>query len=180
MGNEPSKHHSYLSANSVLLAQEDTYAPSVKNILILLNALLLVILVIGGLWMVFGDHTENRFAPATVPEDGFSFSVLFYKNAAVQASRDNNYLTMQDTKGQEVSIWATEIDRSLGCGSKPSLDYTPQRSTSVQSGCYEEDRLTFATAIRVDKQLYQVNITSKKPLSTADVKDIFGSIVIEK
>ena len=180
MGNEPTKHHTYLSANSLLLKQDDDKkTPSIKNILILFNVVLLVIVSVSLLWLAFGNNPDkDRFAATVVPENGFSFSVEFYKNASVQASRDHNYLIMRDSGGQEVSIWATEVDAPLGCGTKPGLDYTPQRDTTILSGCYEEDRKTYATAVKADKRAYQINMTAKKPISTEDARQIFGSIVI--
>jgi hypothetical protein len=179
MGNEPPKHHPYLSANSVRLRQDDRQRPSIRNMLILLNVVLVLVVCASLLWMAYGPHTgQTQFKSAVVQEDGFKFSVLFYKDAALQVSRDKNYLIMRDAAGQEVMLWATKIDEELGCGTKPSLSYSPQRSTTILSGCYEDDYKTYATAVRVDSRLYQINMTGEKPISTDDAERIFGSVVI--
>ncbi len=170
--------HPYLSANSVRLAQADRLALSFKNMLLLLNALLLAVLITGGVWALTGRHT-SPFEAATVSEHDFSFSVQFFKRATILATHNANYLVARDEQGKKTAIWVTKLESPLSCGGSSRFDYSPPRNVIVHDSCYEPDRLTFASDITVGRQVYQINLTSQKPINVADAKDILGSVIIK-
>lgn len=183
MQSEPHKPHSFLSDNSVRLArfaQDLQKGPSAKNIFLLLGLLLIVSGVVGSIWMAVAKKTEKPYETAVVHEKGFSFQVDFYKKAAPQISKEKTYLVASDEKGYKTAIWVAKIDSPLGCGSSPSFDYDVPAGTRVHASCYEEDRLTFASDVSVDERIYQINMTSEKPLSVSEVKMIFSTVKIEE
>lgn len=183
MQSESPKQRSFLSDNSVRLArfaQDIQKAPSVRNIIILLSALLVVSAIVGSIWIGVAKKTEKPYVTATVPEHGFSFSVDFYKRAALQTSREKNYLVASDAKGYKTAIWIAKMDSTLDCGRSPSFSYDAPVGTVVHASCYEEDRKTFASDIIVNEQVYQINMTSEKPMSVSEAKKIFSSVIIEE
>lgn len=181
MGNEPSKTHSFLSENSqrlARLAQNDKRAPSFKNIVILLSISLAVLFVLSGIWIAVSKNTKTDYEISTVRERDFAFSVNFYKKARVLTSKDKHYLVAKDNHGYKTTIWIAKHDAPLGCGRSPSFRYESQKGTVVHASCYEKDRLTYASDVSVGQQVYQINMTSERPISTSDAKVIFSSVDI--
>lgn len=181
MGNEPSKPHSFLSDNSqrlARLAQGDKKVPSFKNIVILLSGLLIMLFVLSGIWIVIARRVHTNFEISTVHEPDFAFKVNFYKKARVLTSKDKHYLVAVDNHGYKTAIWVAKLDSPLGCGHSPSFRYEPGQDTVVHASCYEKDRLTYASDISVNQQVYQINMTSERPISTSDAKVIFSSVDI--
>jgi hypothetical protein len=183
MQSESSKPHSFLSDNSQRLArfaQDVKRAPSVRNIVILLSALLVISAVVSGIWITIAKKTEKPYATSVVQERDFSFQVDFYKKAAPQTSREKTYLVASDAKGYKTAIWVAKMDSTLDCGRSPSFAYDAPVGMVVHASCYEEDRLTFASDVIVNEQVYQINMTSEKPMSVIEAKKIFGSVIIEE
>lgn len=163
-----------------LLAQDEKpKPPSLRNIIILFAGLLLTVLIIGSVWAAIAQKTHTPFVKATVDERDFAFSVDFYKEASVQTSRDKNYLVATHDDGKQTAIWVAKLESPLSCGRSPGFDYNAQEGMQIHASCYEKDRLTFASNVYVDKQVYQINMTSEKPIDPREAEVIFGSVVIE-
>lgn len=180
---EPQKTHTFLSDNSQRLARfaEDMErAPSVRNIIILLAALLVVSGIVGSIWTTVSKKTEKVYETTVVHEHGFSFRVDFYSKAALQTSKEKSYLVSNDDKGYQTAIWVAKMDSPLGCGRSPSFDYVPPVGTVIHASCYEDGRLTFASDVSIGNQIYQINLTSEKPISVPEARKIFSSVVIEE
>lgn len=180
---EPQKTRTFLSDNSQRLArfaQDMEKAPSVRNIVILLGALLVVSGIVGSLWTTVSKKTEKTYETTTVHEHGFSFRVDFYSKAALQTSKEKSYLVSDDDKGYQTAIWVAKMDSPLGCGRSPSFDYNPPVGTVIHASCYEDGRLTFASDVSIGNHIYQINLTSEKPISVPEARKIFSSVVIEE
>lgn len=178
----PSGPHVFLSENSkrlALLAQDNKRTPSVRNVAILFGGLALSALFFCVIWIVVAKNTHSSFAPATVKEPGFAFTVEFYKKATIQTSRNKNYLVATHEDGRKTAIWVAKLDSPLSCGSSPDFSYNAQEGVQIHASCYERDRLTYASDVSVDKQVYQINMTSERPISRQEAELIFGSVVIE-
>lgn len=178
MGKGPAKRHSYLSANSLKLREDDIYGFSPRSVQLALGAATVLVLLIA-MVSILASRSTAVFASARVSEGSFSFSGQFYKNATVQRSRGINYLISRDSSSKETSLWVTKLKASLSCGSSPAFSYRPSSDITVQKSCYAKRGLIYASDVEVAGQIYQINMTSEKPIRMTDAKSIFGSISIE-
>jgi hypothetical protein len=179
VGRGPVKRHPYLSANSLKLREEDIYGFSRRSVQLAaagVIAFVLLTTIVGAL----AGRSSSPFTRASIDEGTFSFSAQYYKDATVQHSRGTNYLVNKDADGKETTLWVAKLKASLSCGSNPAFDYQPTTNMKVHQSCYTKGGLIYASDIEVDGQVYQINMTSQKPIRTADAKAIFGSISIEQ
>jgi hypothetical protein len=174
------KRHGFLSANSLFLRQDDAYSRTVstKNVAILLTVVLVTVGLLAVGWMLVRKHTAPKLASATVKAKDFSYSLQFYPGASIQTSRGTNYLVKTNEGGKEVTIWVTHIEKVLSCGHNPTFSYRPESDVSLHSSCYKPDRTVFVADIVKDKKVYQINMTSKAPISVTDAQEIFKTVTI--
>ncbi|HSD56362.1 MAG TPA: hypothetical protein VLA92_04385, partial [Candidatus Saccharimonadales bacterium] len=151
---------------------------SPRNVAMLLVGLLVSIGLLFGVWMHMHKNNAPRFTPATVRGQGFTYDLLYYNDATVQTSRKENYLVSQDKQGLKTSIWITKINKLLPCGTSPSFSYTSATRLDSRASCYKSDRKVFVSVVIHNGQLYQINMTSDRPISVDDAKYIFGSVKI--
>jgi hypothetical protein len=174
------KKHLWLSANSLLLRQDDAYSRtvSVKNVGILLASLLVAVGLTSAGWITVQRRNTPKMLPVTVKEKDFSFKATYYNGATIQTSRGTNYLVNRDKHGTETTLWVAKIDKILSCGENPTFSYSSDVGLDSHSSCYLPDHKVFVSDIIVDAQVYQINMTSPEPISTSDAKQIFSTVDI--
>lgn len=174
------KRHGFLSANSLFLRKDDAYSRKVstKNVVILLAVVLVGIGLLAAGWVTLHRHTAPKLVSATVNAKEFSYTLQFYPGASVQTSRGANYLVKTNERGNETTIWVTRIEKVLSCGHNPTLSYTPETDVALHSSCYKPDRTVFVADIVKNKQVYQINMTSKAPIAVTDAQEIFKTVKI--
>lgn len=175
---KPTHRHSFLSANSLMLREDDSvYGFSRRHLRLFVAGLVVLLLVVTFGWR-FLTTSDSPYELDTVDESGFSFTVQFYKDAVIEKSHDTSYLTYHDPSGNDITLWATKIDKILSCGNNPIFDYSASGTIQVRSSCYRDDRTLYVAAVYDNNQYYQLNMTSQKPLNVDDAQTIFSSINI--
>ncbi len=179
MEKHPVKHHSYLSANSLLLKQDDSiHGFSRRHIRLFVVCLVGFVLVVTLGWRLLTTN-NSQYAVSHVDEAGYSFAAQFYKDATIEESHGMSYLVNHAKDGTETSLWVAKLDNALSCKGNPGFDYTPAASAHVESSCYSSNRLLFVADVTVNDKVYQINLSGQKPIDITDAKTIFSSVTID-
>jgi hypothetical protein len=166
------------SANSVALATDPR-----TNWGKLVRAVITLVVLAGiaaGVWLYTTRDSRAELAPMHVTEKAFNYSVKFFRGAVVQDKNGRQYIIHTDENGKQTAMWVLEHDTALTCADDPKFSYTPANvRTEVVNACYRSDGIIYVSNIIVDKQVYQLNLTSQRPVARQDAQAIFGSLQIE-
>lgn len=144
------------------------------------GAFVVVVLLILGLGWFFFENSRNKtspLSPYTVSQSIPHYSVNFYPGATVEQKSGRTYLVSKDSHGTQSSVWVMSVNSSVSCNTKPTFSFTSP-SGNQEKGCYRSDRIIYAADVQVNRQYYQLNLASQKPISGNDARAIFGSINI--
>ena len=166
------------SANSVALATDPR-----TNWGRLVRVMVMVTVVAGiaaGAWLYATRDSRAELAPVRVSEKNFNYTVRFFRSPVIQDKNGRQYLIHKDADGKQTAMWVLPRDAALSCGDDPKFTYEPANvRTEVVNACYRSDGIIYVSNIIVGKRVYQLNLSSERPVARQDAQAIFGSLQIE-
>jgi hypothetical protein len=143
-----------------------------------LIAIVAIIVLGGGLFYL--KNSTNKLSPLShyaVSQSSPSFTVNFYKNAQVVQKNGLTYLISKDSEGKQTAIWIQTLSSPTSCPGLARFSFTFDNQST--SGCYNSAKDIYAALVGLNGSMYQISLTSQKPVSVADASAIYSSFVIQ-
>ena len=122
------------------------------------------------------DATSDTFQKYDVTDKstGTTFSVSFYKGAAVAEKNGHTFLNVGEEGSMSSVYLGVATEDKIDCGNSPSA--TMRLNGESTAVCYMSDYTQYAGYANTKSGMVKINLAGQKPISMEDAKAILESI----
>lgn len=120
---------------------------------------------------------NSKFSSYAVHDiNGVDYTVNFYKNAIIDNQKTVTHLDA-NRDGKHSAVFLIKLSSETTCAKAKSINM--KVNGEKVTICQRPDNIIYTGNIKVNNQLYQINLVSQTPVNIEDAKAILESIVFQ-